>query len=71
MAKRIMAKNNYTVIVGNIGTVYDGGSKKDALKDFREYVADSQSGRGRAGGESVTLFENGHPVKEFVGENDE
>lgn len=66
-----MAKKNYTVIVGNIGTVYNGGGKKTALKDYREYVEQSKSGRGRAGGESVTLFEDGFVIKEHIGENEE
>jgi hypothetical protein len=57
----------YQVIVGNIGTVYDGTSKVNALKDFEEYKEQSESGVGRAGGENVVLFENGEPIKQFTG----
>lgn len=57
-----MAK--YEVIVGNIGTVYSGGSKPVASKTFKEYVKQSLSRTGRAGGEAVTLMHDGEPVSE-------
>lgn len=47
---------NFRVIVGNIGTVYDGASKRDAIREYNEYVDISLSGYGRAGGEAVTLI---------------
>lgn len=57
----------YQVVVGNIGTVYDGTNKVEALKDFEEYKEQSESDVGRAGGENVVLFENDEPIKEFTG----
>ncbi len=57
----------YQVIVGNIGIVYHGNNKTDALNHFEEYKEQSESGVGRAGGENVTLMENGEIVKEFTG----
>lgn len=56
----------YEVIVGNIGTVYEGPHGTTARAAFREYVHASKQARGRAGGEQVTMFEDGEPVKEYV-----
>ena len=58
-------KNNYEVIVGNIGTVCYGLNKKATLKMYTEYVALSKSGRGLAGNEPVTMFTNGELIKEY------
>jgi hypothetical protein len=60
----------YQVIVGNIGTVYDGDNMIDANRDFGTYKRQSQSGRGRAGGETVTLFDNDEIKFEHIGEQD-
>jgi len=61
-------KANYTVIVGNIGTVYNAENGKDANKTFNAYVKDSQNGYGKASGESVIMFKNDDEiVKEFIG----
>ena len=32
-------KHKYEGLVGNIGWVYQGGTKEHALEDFKEYVA--------------------------------
>ena len=61
-------KSDYEVIVGNIGTVYRGTSFSAAQKDFATYREQSQSGYGRAGGESVTLMRDGEVIREFDGE---
>ena len=67
-AKR--AKHNYEVIVGNVGSVYRGGSKKKALKESRDYVRISM-GYGptasRADGESVVLMCDDNICKEYIG----
>ena len=57
----------YQVVVGNIGTVYDGDNADIADKHYEEYVEQSKSGRGRAGGEQVTLFVDGEPEREHQG----
>jgi len=67
MAKR----SRYSVVVGNIGTVYDGTSRLFALRAFNEYRRQSRTGRGRAGGESVTMFTNDEPTAEHVGSLDD
>ena len=67
--KRKAARDRYDVIVSNIGTVYEGGSQTEARDTYREYVALSKGGRGRAGGESVTLMKNDEILTEYQGEN--
>ena len=51
--------NKYQVVVGNIGTVYDGDDYDEALENFNEYSEQSKQQYGRAAGEQVTLFEDG------------
>lgn len=55
----------YEVIVGNIGTVYDGPDKAQAESDFEEYVEQSETRSGRAGGEQVVLMAAGEMLKEY------
>jgi len=61
------------VIVGNIGTVYTGKprDRDKAIKIYEEYVEQSKSGLGRAGGEEVCIMENGHPdpQHDYIPEN--
>ncbi|HET9536988.1 MAG TPA: hypothetical protein VFP43_16890 [Mesorhizobium sp.] len=60
----------YQVVVGNIGTVYDGPSFLDASFHLAAYRLQSQSGRGRAGGETVTLLRDGEILEEYLGTQD-
>lgn len=60
----------YQVIVGNIGTVYDGKNMIDANRTYGEYKRQSQSGYGRAGGEDVTLMDNNEIKYEHLGDQD-
>ena len=58
--------STYSVIVGNIGTVYDGASIREARATFANYREQSRAGTGRAAGERVTLTSSdGTPVKEY------
>ena len=59
----------WEVIVGNVGTVFDGTREAAARVEYKNYVILSKSGNGRAGGESVTLMKNGEPVDEHFGAN--
>jgi len=61
----------YEVVVGNIGTVYDGNNPVEARKDYGEYVKQSKNGYGRAAGESVTIFKDGDVHLEHIGDCDE
>ena len=57
----------YQVVVGNVGTVYDGDSYNDAMHAYGDYRQQSMDGIGRAAGESVTLFNDGEIEKEYEG----
>ena len=58
----------YVVNVGNIGNI-SCKTKAEAEKTYNEYVMQSESGKGRAGGEYVGLMIDGEPVKEHFGSN--
>lgn len=56
----------YSVVVGNIGTV-ETGRRNECNAAFREYVAQSKRGYGRAAGEEVTMFDNaGEPLRAYT-----
>lgn len=56
----------YSVVVGNIGTV-ETGKRNECSAAFREYVAQSKAGYGRAAGEPVTMFDTkGEPLREYT-----
>lgn len=55
----------YEVIVGNIGTVYNGRDEKEARKDFATYMQQSIDNYGRAGRESVVLMKDGEIIEEY------
>jgi hypothetical protein len=62
----------YQVIVGNIGTVYDGDDKEKAYKDYRDYVRISQENNdGRATGEQVHFIQDGEPIMEYFPEREQ
>ena len=65
---------NYSVIVGNIGTVGNFTNKAAARKCFNEYRKLSRSQYGRASGESVAIFRgaadsesDAELIAEFIG----
>lgn len=54
-----MTHSHHRVVVGNIGTVYDGYCASQARADYLDYVHQSTSGYGRAANEEVTWFVDG------------
>lgn len=60
------AKPIWEVTVSNLGNVYSGNGR-DAKRVFATYREQSRADYGRASGESVTLWKDGEPSKEFVG----
>lgn len=62
-----MKQDKYELIVGNIGTVYSGNNKADALGKFSLYKGQSIGNYGRAAGENVTLMRDGEPWMEYFG----
>lgn len=63
-----MAK--YQVVVGNIGTVYDGNMAGAAQAVFDEYMEQSRNNVGRAAGEPVTIMEDGNEKWSYTPEED-
>lgn len=60
--------SKHQVIVGNIGTVYDGPNLKAAESSYLDYVHLSKSDLGgRASGEDVTWMVDGEPSREYEG----
>jgi hypothetical protein len=63
-----MTENRWMVVVGNVGTVYDGPVEDEARKTYNDYVEFSIYGEGRASNENVTLFSGNEIVSEFFPE---
>lgn len=57
--------HKYTVVVGNLGTVVDTDSVREARKAFDYYASQSQFGLGRAADEPVTLFCDGEIAYDY------
>ena len=61
-------KPNYEVVVGNVGNVYTGTKRREAIKIYNGYVAYSEGVDGaRCYGENVTLMRDGELLKEHDG----
>jgi len=55
----------YEVVVGNVGTVYEGDDHEKAVRTFLAYVSLSINGEGRVSGESVTMFDGESVEREY------
>lgn len=60
-------KRDHRVVVGNIGTVYEGTNGFEAKAAYNTYVGKSKREEGRAAGESVTHFIDEEINKEYIG----
>ena len=58
----------FQVIVGNLGTVYDGNDRAEAMRDYNESVKIFKQSASRVTGEPVTLMVNGEPEEEYEGD---
>lgn len=54
----------FQVIVGNIGTVYQGDDEFEAGRIYNEYVEQSNSPFGRASNEAVCIMMDGDIIQE-------
>ena len=64
--------NKYQVVVGNVGQVYDGNNKREALKTYKQYVQQSMERTSMwTEGEPVTMFSNGEISAEYFGKQGE
>jgi hypothetical protein len=55
----------YRVVVGRIGIVYDGHSVLEAKRQFRLFMRKSKTAGSGSAGESVTLFKNYGIINEY------
>lgn len=55
----------YQVVVGNIGHVLDTNNGREARREYRAWIAQSEAEHGRASGEPVTLFQDGDIAAEY------
>jgi len=63
MAKQI---HDYSITVDNVGEVFGPVTNgAQALREYGDWIASSKTGKGRAGGESVTLWRDGEPWREY------
>ena len=58
--------DHYELIAGNVGMVYNGNDGEQAHCMFVDYIERSQSGRGRAAWEPITLLKNGEILLDFL-----
>ena len=58
-------KEKYQVYVGNIGMVLETKELSEAIDCFREYLFQSQSGYGKASGESVCVMADNEPLPDY------
>ena len=67
--RRVPGDGN-SVIVGNVGTIYEG-PEHIARQEFNMWRVASRAKRGRAAGETVTLlFDDATEPKEYIGRLD-
>lgn len=60
-----MTTIRFSALVGNVGTVLETDSYRDARLCARTYVDMSKAGGGRCAGESVYIFENDELVASY------
>jgi hypothetical protein len=57
--------DQYRVVVGRIGIVYDGDSVLEAKRQYRLFMLKSKTAGSSSPGESVTLFKNYEIINEY------
>jgi len=57
--------DQYSLVVGGLGKVYDGASRSEALRQFRLFIVQSRNARSKSVGEAVTLFKNYEILREY------
>lgn len=70
MAERTGTKHRWQVVVGNVGTVYDGDHRPTAMSTYIAYRAASRTNKGRAAGEQVTLMRDDDVYRQHEGTHD-
>jgi len=62
---RTAVPHRWQVIVTNVGIVYDGPDKRDAMAAWNSYKSDSAHGYGRAAKERVCVMCDDHVFRNF------
>jgi hypothetical protein len=57
--------NQYRVVVGGIGVVYDGDSVSESKRQFKLFMDKSKAAGTKWAGEPVTLFKNYEIIREY------
>jgi hypothetical protein len=57
--------DQYSLVVGCLGNVYDGESRSEALRQFRLFMIKSRNARSKSAGVAVTLFKNYEILREY------
>jgi len=63
--------DQYSLVVGERGKVFDGCSRKEANRQFARFVIQSKLARFKSDGKSVTLFKNYEIVRNINRPNPE
>jgi hypothetical protein len=63
--------DTFQVVVGNLGTVYSGDNREEAVERYFAYCDQADLPWGRASGEPVTLLSYGDVEWEKAGKSDE
>jgi len=59
--------DQYSLVVGELGKVFDGCSRPEANRQFALFVIQSKIARSKSDGKPVTLFKNYEIVRESTG----
>ena len=57
--------DQYSLVVGELGKVFDGCSRLEANRQFALFVIQSKIARSKSDGKPVTLFKNYEIVREY------
>jgi hypothetical protein len=57
--------DQYSLVVGELGKVFDGCSRPEANRQFALFVIQSKIARSKSDGKPVTLFKNYEIVREY------
>jgi hypothetical protein len=55
----------YKLVVGGIGMVFEGDSRSEANRWFRQFVLQSKEAKCQSAEESLTLFKNYNIIREY------
>jgi hypothetical protein len=66
MSRQRKRKTRFSVVVGNVGKVYEGSCPELASLIFNNYIEMSKAPFGTASGQDVTMLDGQDVVKEYL-----